>query len=99
MMTLDLVLPKKWQLLYSALMIQLNCGSNKQVDIDNNIVSGTVNEFSLFALLEPRVTVGGELIPIDTTSLLLAGTYSNAAWMIPAIVSAIGIGIVIARKF
>jgi len=73
--------------------------SNKQVDIDNNIVSGTVNEFSLFALLEPRVTVGGELIPIDTTSLLLAGTYSTAAWMIPVIVSVIGIGIVIARKF
>jgi len=46
-----------------------------------------------------RMAVGGELIPLDTTSLLLAGTYSNAAWMIPVIVSAIGIGIVIARKF
>jgi len=44
-------------------------------------------------------TVGGELIPLDTTSLILAGTQMNAAWMIPVIVSAIGIGIVIARKF
>jgi len=43
--------------------------------------------------------VGGDIIPIDTTSLLLAGTYSTAAWMIPVIVSGIGIGIVIARKF
>jgi len=43
--------------------------------------------------------VGGDLIPLDTTALLLAGTYSTAAWMIPVIVSAIGIGIVIARKF
>ncbi len=43
--------------------------------------------------------VGGELFPIDTTSLLLAGVQTNLAWMIPAIVAAIGIGIVIARKF
>ena len=28
-----------------------------------------------------------------------SGTYSSAAWMIPIIVSVIGIGIVIARKF
>ena len=45
------------------------------------------------------IFVGGELIPLDTTSLLLAGAQMNAAWMIPVIVSAIGIGIVIARKF
>ena len=42
--------------------------------------------------------VGGELLPIETTSLLLAGAQSFS-WMIPVIVSAIGIGIVIARKF
>jgi len=43
--------------------------------------------------------VGGELIPLDTTMILLAGAQMNAAWLIPVIVSAIGIGIVIARKF
>jgi len=43
--------------------------------------------------------VGGELIPLDTSALLLAGTYSTAAWMIPVIVSGIGFAIVIARKF
>ena len=43
--------------------------------------------------------VGGELIPLDTTMVLVAGTQTTAAWMIPVIVSAIGIGIVIARKF
>jgi len=46
-----------------------------------------------------RMAVGGELIPLDTTSLLLTGAQMNAAWMIPIIVSAIGIGIVLARKF
>jgi len=43
--------------------------------------------------------VGGELIPIETTSLILAGTQSTFSWMIPITVSAIGIAIVVARKF
>ena len=43
--------------------------------------------------------VGGDFIPLDSTMVLVAGTQTTAAWMIPAIVSAIGIGIVIARKF
>ena len=43
--------------------------------------------------------IGGEMISLDTTMVLVAGTQSVAAWMIPVIVSAIGIGIVIARKF
>lgn len=43
--------------------------------------------------------VGGELIPIDSTSLLLAGSQITAAWLIPAIVSGIGIAIVIAKKY
>ncbi len=46
--------------------------------------------------IEP--SVGGELLPLDTTALLLAGAQMNAAWIIPVIVSAIGIGIVILRK-
>jgi len=43
--------------------------------------------------------VGGEIIPLDSTMVLVAGAHSVAAWMIPVILSAIGIGIVIARKF
>jgi len=46
-----------------------------------------------------RCPVGGELIPLDTTMVLVAGSQTTAAWMIPVLVSAIGIGIVIARKF
>ncbi len=46
----------------------------------------------------PPPPVGGTMIPIDSTALLLAGTYSTAAWMIPVIVVAIGFAIVIARK-
>ena len=45
------------------------------------------------------VAVGGDIIPLDTTMVLVAGAQNTAAWMIPAIVSAIGIGIVLSRKF
>jgi len=43
--------------------------------------------------------IGGDMIQMETTLVLAAGAQYTAAWMIPAIVSAIGIGIVIARKF
>jgi len=43
--------------------------------------------------------VGGEMIQMQTTSVLAAGAQYTAAWMIPVLVSGIGIAIVIARKF
>jgi len=46
-----------------------------------------------------KPTVGGDFVQMETTSILAAGSQTTAAWMIPVIVSAIGIGIVIARKF
>ena len=42
--------------------------------------------------------VGGEFLPIDSTALLLAGSQMTASWMIPVIVSAVGIGLVFVRK-
>ncbi len=49
--------------------------------------------------MPPSGTVGGKMIPIDSTMVLLAGTQMTAAWMIPVIVAGIGFAIVIARKF
>ncbi len=46
----------------------------------------------------PLLLIGGTLMPIDTTALLLVGTQMTAAWLIPVIVAGIGITIVIARK-
>jgi len=43
--------------------------------------------------------VGGSGMAIDKTSLLVYGMKTNSFWMIPVIVSGIGIAIVIARKF
>ncbi len=44
----------------------------------------------------PQV-IGGEIIPIDATSLILAGAQMNAAWIIPVLAAA-GIGAFILRK-
>jgi len=76
----------------------------------NEMFSHTFDEagiFPYFDPLHPWMTgvvvvlqpVGGELIPLDSTMILAAGAQYTAAWMIPVIVSGIGIGIVIARKF
>ncbi len=46
-----------------------------------------------------RSAIGGDMIQMESTSILAAGAQYTAAWMIPVIVSGIGIAIVIARKF
>jgi len=72
------------------------------VDTVLNMIFGTTTGFSFFGIFNPIVdgmAIGGEMISLDTTAVLLAGTQTTAAWMIPVIVSAIGIGIVVARKF
>jgi len=53
----------------------------------------------LLFVFDDSCAVGGSMIQMETTSILAAGAQYTAAWMIPAIVSAIGIAIVIARKF
>jgi len=48
---------------------------------------------------EPPRVVGGELLTIDSTSLLVAGVQTNAAWLIPVVLSVLGIGLfVVSRK-
>jgi len=61
--------------------------------------SGVVNIKGTYNPNEPNLClVGGILIPIDTTMVLLAGSQMTASWMIPVIVAGIGFAIVIARK-
>ncbi len=42
--------------------------------------------------------VGGEYLPINTTALLLAGVQTNLAWLLPVILSIVGIGLVLVRR-
>ena len=41
----------------------------------------------------PETVVGGELLPIDSTALLLAGLQTSAIWMLPILAGAAGAGI------
>jgi len=70
----------------------VNLGIVNNAGITSQIFGGTVND------LTDSCLVGGELIPIEQTSLLLAGTQSFS-WMIPVVLSVIGIGLfVVSRK-
>ena len=81
--------------------------SNQNIFINRGIIelipgsgtgSGTTISGTIIDETDQCVVVGGTLLPLDTTVLLLAGAQSFS-WMIPVVISAIGIGIVIARKF
>jgi len=47
--------------------------------------------------IPPRVPVGGTGLPIETTSLILAGAQSFS-WMIPVVLSIVGIGLIFLRR-
>jgi hypothetical protein len=42
--------------------------------------------------------IGGEIIPIDQTALLLAGVQSVSMWMIPVVISGAGIGVFVIMR-
>ena len=44
------------------------------------------------------LNVGGQIIPVDSTALLVAGAQTNALWLIPLIGTAVIIGVVLAKK-
>jgi len=62
-----------------------------------NEISNLVNPYGL-ALDFQQQQIGGTLIPIDTTTLLLAGVQSISMWMIPVVAAGIGIGIFVIKR-
>ena len=71
------------------------------IEIKNSgFISAIINPNDIMQIVSPcSMAIGGEFIGIDSTALLLYYSQNTASWMIPVIVSGIGIGIVIARKF
>jgi len=49
-------------------------------------------DFDLNFILTGDRVVGGELLPIDSTALVLAGLQSSAIWMLPVLAGAAGVG-------
>ncbi|HLC25079.1 MAG TPA: peroxidase family protein, partial [Nitrosopumilaceae archaeon] len=42
--------------------------------------------------------IGGEIIPIETTTLLLAGAQTSAVWMVPLLAGAVGVAAIYIKK-
>jgi len=47
---------------------------------------------------QDQLPVGGEILPINTTALLLAGAQSISMWMIPVVISGAGIGMFVIMR-
>jgi len=75
------------------------CSYNVDTGVFTFIGSANHNSKGMAFNKAGQMAIGGEIIPLDSTMILAAGAQYTAAWMIPVIVSAIGIAIVIARKF
>jgi len=80
--------------------------SPEQLDIiENSYLSDVIMRNTEISSMQnnvfvmPSSVVGGHMIPVDTTTLILAGAQYTAVWLIPVLVSAIGFGIVILRKY
>jgi len=71
------------------------------IDIDilnNGVITAIINKI-FSSGPEPPTVVGGEIIPIESTAVLLAAAYMTTSWLVPVVVASIGIGIVMARRF
>jgi len=71
-------------------------GVDAVVDISGN--QAAVGAFSVGAPQLDDVPVGGTFLPIDTTSLLLAGAQSISMWMIPVILAGIVVGVFVIKR-
>ncbi len=68
-------------------------------DLAGNVFVVALFSDNAFKLEPEEIVVGGEFSPIDSTALVLAGLQTSAIWMIPVVLSGIGIGLfVVSRK-
>ena len=45
----------------------------------------------------PETPVAGELLPLDSTALMIAGLTSMTVWMVPAVVGLAGVGVYLVK--
>jgi len=78
-------------------------GNLDEMSIWNRVLSPSeindlYNNGAGLSFIDNNQVIGGEIIPIETTSLILAGAQSFS-WMIPVVLSVLGIGLfVVSRK-
>ena len=54
--------------------------------------------FQLHDLPDNSQVIGGKLIPLDTTALLLAGAQSSLAWILPLVLGGVGLAVFMLRR-
>lgn len=86
-------------------LIVMSSGIALMQDVNGYPWAGLVDSFTTTGYNNEDITivpksqiVGGTLVPIDSTSLLIAGAQMNAAWMIPAFASIVGASLFFLRK-
>ena len=81
-------------------LVSINVGSGAAlvVGAGGTVLDSTLGGLAFAQSCEDDSAIGGEILPISTVSLLLAGMYSGFAWILPAALSAIGIGALVIRK-
>jgi len=80
----------------TSLRDQLNTFNVPIVYDDQNFVQGL--EKLCVPALKSFEEVGGFDVPINTSSLLLAGVSSVSMWMIPVVIAGVGIGIFVIKR-
>ncbi len=68
------------------------------IDITDFMDFGPAFAEKLQKEIDKMVIIGGELLPINTTALLLAGVQSISMWMIPVVVAGAGIGVFVTMR-
>ena len=83
---------------FDSLTITNNSNSPIIIVIDGvQTIIGPNETFELHVPSNSQV-IGGEIIPLDTTSLLLAGIQTNALWILPVILIGSGLAAIKLRK-
>ncbi len=64
----------------------------------NAMFNPHAESLSCGTVVQPPRTVGGSMLTIDTSALLLAGASSISMWMIPVVIAGIGIGVFVIKR-
>ena len=87
----------KWLVAFIfSISIPLVLGSTQEISGDIEV--DYIPFSSAVTLHLSGATVGGELLPIETTAILLAGVQTNLAWIVPFALSVAGISVFILKK-
>jgi hypothetical protein len=88
------------EILYASIRTDAPASFFGTIDVltGNIVVLGpTINKLDAIAIA-PQIVIGGELLSLDNSALLLAGVQSVSMWMIPVVVSGAGIGIFMIKR-